>query len=183
MTNVEKAKIEIENAFYKTADIFCEKVREQIVIYREIQEKERMKRQRERKNREKRLGEKILDAAEKGITIEQKKISTIITKTNEDKIVTNPKNPLETAIILSNRLSYVDDMNDIKETIQKYANFIKNNLRSDDVELYSAADYVYPKVMECLSLLHIHIAHPQAAIKRAKELWEPKKPRPVYSEW
>ena len=64
-------------------------------------------------------------------------------------------------------LSVVSELSEIKENIRSYCEFLKRLKDSDNATLHETAYDLYPKAQKLLSLIHIHRAHPDDAIKRA----------------
>lgn len=67
-------------------------------------------------------------------------------------------------------LSVVSELSEIRTNIQNYCDFLVRLKESDNGTLYDAAYELLPKTQKLLSLIHIHKAHPDDAIKRANAI-------------
>lgn len=67
-------------------------------------------------------------------------------------------------------LSVVLDIQNLKEAVQGYCEFLTRLKESDNAVLHDAAYDLLPRAQKLLSLIHIHRAHPDDAIKRANAI-------------
>lgn len=165
MERHEYALIKIEEAFSKLTSAFDDR------ILKEIKGEERKNMEahveRERKKTEKR---KALIAEGLPIPDDLKRKK----QSRESKIFKMVPDWLTDTHERSFELSMVRDIKDLKSVVTEYAKFLQELKDGTNDDLSGMAWDLIPKAQKILSLLHIHRANPEDAIKRATNLMEPK---------
>jgi hypothetical protein len=152
MTPKEQARLEILVAFQSVSDKFAH------YIYDRKKDRERRYKSKEEENK--------------------RKEDVLFYKDSDSIIAANMK------------YSAIEDMTDLERVIRSYSWWLADVIKAADSNVNAplgslvmiaaeAAHGVTEQVEECRSLLHIHIAHPDKAIKRAKMI--KSKPLKSYS--
>jgi len=74
----------------------------------------------------------------------------------------------------SQEISKIVENDQLKDSVKRYSIFLSYYRDSDNDKIFDVSNTFYKKSVELLNLFHIVNAHPESAMKRAKQLWKPK---------
>jgi hypothetical protein len=77
----------------------------------------------------------------------------------------------------------LDDLDMLHSKLINCAAFVRRHIDDLNSAIAIVSREIYPLILQLKNLLHIARAHPESALKRAKEILKPKKIRPVTGGW
>jgi hypothetical protein len=77
----------------------------------------------------------------------------------------------------------LDDLDSLHSKLINCAAFVRRHIDDLNAAISIVSREIYPLIVQLKNLLHIARAHPESALKRAKEILKPKKTRPVTGGW
>ena len=77
----------------------------------------------------------------------------------------------------------LDDLDMLHNKLINCAAFVRRHIDDLNSAIAIVSREIYPLILQLKNLLHIARAHPDSALKRAKEILKPKKIRPVTGGW
>ncbi len=77
----------------------------------------------------------------------------------------------------------LDDLDMLHNKLINCAAFVRRHIDDLNSAIAIVSREIYPLILQLKNLLHIARAHPESALKRAKEILKPKKIRPVTGGW
>ncbi len=77
----------------------------------------------------------------------------------------------------------LDDLDMLHNKLINCAAFVRRHIDDLNAAISIVSREIYPLILQLKNLLHIARAHPDSALKRAKEILKPKKIRPVTGGW
>jgi hypothetical protein len=75
-----------------------------------------------------------------------------------------------------NKYGCVDDLDNMRSQLSEFAFFLKRHLDDTNMVISMAAREMHPLIVRLMSLMHIARAHPNDALKRAKNILNTSKP-------
>lgn len=107
----------------------------------------------------------------------------------EDQDVEDEKGFVPRTPIIANfvkdldKYASLDDLDMLHNKLINCAAFVRRHIDDLNSAISIVSREIYPLIVQLKNLLHIARAHPESALKRAKEILKPKKIRPVTGGW